>query len=145
MVSSMLPAPGFLFQIFPILSACLSHIFLFTSHSRSFTTVCSNGHQTFLQFSLDNIHFSFWFACPLVFPYCHLLLCPAPFMGRYLMPFIQCHSTDEKTILKYSTPLTIATLFTHSLSCLNPIQWSWSFVLLAKYTAAKVGKQMMSI
>ena len=63
------------------------------------------------------------------------------------MPFIQCHMMDDKIVPKYSTPLTIATAFSHSLSCHNPIQQSWSFppLLLAKDTAAKVGKQIMSI
>lgn len=45
------------FQTSHFLSACLSHIFPFISHSRSFTTVCRTGDQTFLQFSLDNTHF----------------------------------------------------------------------------------------
>lgn len=63
------------------------------------------------------------------------------------MPFIQCHMIGGEIVPKYSIPLTIATAFGHFLSCLNPIQESWSFspLLLDKDTEAEVGMHLKSI
>lgn len=136
-----LPVP-WCFQTFSALQAGLFHISPFSSHSGSFTIVYRDRHQIYLQISLDDPHPLFGLLAFLVFHVGTSCLCPSTLPRKILgaicsvPPNGQCNRTKMQHPYHYCYCFQLLPFFPQP----HPTE-----LLLAKDTAAKVGKQTMLI